>query len=135
MIFRIDDIGASTKQFEQYSRYRWANYGFLKRLPGLRAWGVYQELTAAEWEKFLKIFKNHNIKPLIAVTAAWVEKDSSLTPFPSKFPDEAQILKDARKEGKIDIANHGLTHCVVGRHLPAWRHSNRFYHHCTATTS
>jgi len=126
--FRIDDIGASTKQFEQYSYYKWANFWFLKRLPYLKAWGPYKELSAKEWTILLDIFKKNSIKPIIAITASWVEKNSSLTPFPKKFPHQAEILKRALKEGCIEIANHGLTHCVVGNHLPLLRHNNRRFH-------
>jgi len=126
--FRIDDIGASTKKFEQYSRFKWANFWFLKRLPFLKAWGPYSELTAKEWLVFLNIFKTNHIKPIIAITATWVDKNSSLIPFPEKFPTEAKILKQALKNNLIEIANHGLTHCVVGRHLPLLRHSNRYFH-------
>jgi len=126
--FRIDDIGASTKQFEQYSYYKWANFWFFKKLPYLKAWGPYQELTQKEWENILNIFNQNDIKPIIAITATWVEKDSSLTPFPKKFPEAATILKEALQKNKIIIANHGLTHCIVGKHLPLFRHSNRYFH-------
>jgi len=128
MIFRIDDIGASTKKFEQYSKIKLGNFWFLKRIWPFKDMGPYQELTAAEWEIFLNIFSKNNIKPIISITASWVEKDSSLTPFPKKFPSEAAILKKALKENKITIANHGLTHCVVGKHLPLFNASNRYFH-------
>lgn len=138
--FRIDDIGACTKHFNQYGqkvfRYRgityfyfpFANLGFFKRLPPFRRWAVYDEITAAEWKEFLAIFKEYNIVPIIAITATWVEKDNMLTPFPQKFPEEARVLKAAAKNNQIIIANHGLTHCVVGKHLPWWWGSNRKYH-------
>jgi peptidoglycan/xylan/chitin deacetylase (PgdA/CDA1 family) len=93
-----------------------------------RKWGPYPELTAPEWEKYLKIFEDHDIKPLVAITASWVEEDSQLTPFPDKFPEEAAVLKKAALQEKITIANHGLTHCIVGKHLPLLRHSNRPFH-------
>lgn len=128
MIFRIDDIGASTKKFEQYSKKKWANFWFFKKIRPFKAWGPYQELTAEEWEKIILIFKKNRIKPIIAITASWVEKDSSLTPFPKKFPEEASILKTASDKNEIIIANHGLTHCVVGRHLPLFNASNRYFH-------
>ena len=127
-IFRIDDIGASTKQFEQYSKHKWANFWFLKRMPYLKAWGPYKEVSAKEWTNIIEIFKNNNIKPIIAITATWVEKDSSLTPFPIKFPEEARVLKEASNNNQIEIANHGLTHCIVGKHLPLFKSSNRYFH-------
>lgn len=132
---RIDDIGASTKQFEQYGRqdfgplhFPWANYLFLKRMWPFKKWGPYAELTAQEWTAYLEIFRNFDIKPIVAITASWVEKDSRLTPFPDKWPEEAAVLKEAALQGKITIANHGLTHCIIGKHLPLLRHSNRNFH-------
>lgn len=138
--FRIDDIGACTKQFNQYGkkvfRYRefpyfffpLANLSFFKRLPPFRRWAVYDELTAHEWKDFLSIFKEHGIIPIIAITAVWVERDNAYTPFPEKFPEEARLLKEAAKNNEIIVANHGLTHCVVGSHLPKFWGSNRRYH-------
>jgi len=128
IIFRIDDIGASTKQFEQYSKWRVGNFWFLKRIWPFKKWGPYEELTAGEWEKILKFFEQNNIKPIVAITACWVEKNNSLTPFAQKFPEQANILKQAFIGGKIEIANHGLTHCMVGKHLPRFFTSNRKYH-------
>ena len=127
-IFRIDDIGASTKQFEQYSKIRGGNFWFLKRIWPFKSMGPYSELTASEWETFLNIFSENSIKPIISITASWVDKDSSLTPFPEKFPAESAVLKKALKENKIIIANHGLTHCIVGKHLPLFNASNRYFH-------
>ena len=97
-IFRIDDIGASTKQFEQYSKIRGGNFWFLKRIWPFKSMGPYSELTASEWETFLNIFSENSIKPIISITASWVDKDSSLTPFPEKFPAESAVLKKALKE-------------------------------------
>ena len=128
MIFRIDDIGASSKEFEQYGKWKIGNFWFLKRVKPFKKWGHYKELTKQEWVSFLAVFEQNNIKLTIAITAAWVEKDSSLTPFPQKFPEEASILKQASLDGKVEIANHGLTHCVVGKHLPKFFGSNRKFH-------
>jgi hypothetical protein len=138
--YRIDDIGSSTKYFNQHGKkwLRWrgkrvfyfpfANWSFLKRIYPFKGWAKYDELTAKEWSSFLKIFEENKIVPIIAITASWVEADSTLTPFPKKFPEEAQILKEAFLNGKIIIASHGLTHCVVGKHLPKFWNSNREYH-------
>jgi len=128
MTFRIDDIGASSKQFEQYSKIKWANLGFLKKIWPFKAWGPYQELTTEEWSEILNTFKQKNIKPIIAITATWVEKDSSLTPFPQKFPAQAQLLKEAFQADDIIIANHGLSHCIIGQHLPRFHYGNRYFH-------
>jgi hypothetical protein len=45
-----------------------------------------------------------------------------------KFPQEAETLKEGLELGLLEIANHGLTHCVVGKHLPKFFSSNRKYH-------
>ena len=131
--FRIDDIGASTKLYNQHAKEKWrffpfANFWFFKIVEPFRGWAKYEELTAFEWNKFLDIFNEYNIRPIIAVTACWVEKDGRPVPFPEKFPEQAAVLKKALKDDKIEIANHGLTHCVVGRHRPKFWGSNRRYH-------
>jgi len=126
--FRIDDIGASTKQFEQYSKVRGGNFWFLKKIWPFKAWGPYSELTADEWKKIIALFSRYQIKPIISITACWVERNNTLTPFPQKFPAAAAILKQSLRQNKIIVANHGLTHCVVGKHLPLFNASNRYFH-------
>lgn len=138
--FRIDDIGASTKHYNQHGRkwlkFRgkrvfylpWANFWFFKRISPFRGWAKYEEITKNQWIEFLKVFKDNGIVPIIAVTACWVEKDGSMTSFPVKFPEQAELLKSAYLNGEIIIANHGLTHCIVGKHLPKFWGSNRSYH-------
>lgn len=139
ILFRIDDIGASTKHFNQHGK-KWfsifgkkiiyfplANFWFFKIIPPFRKWAKYDELTAKEWKSILNIFEQNNIIPIIAITATWVDKKSNLIPFPEKFPEEARILKEAFINNKIIIANHGLTHCVLGKQLPRFWSSNRAY--------
>lgn len=126
--FRIDDIGTSSKYYNQHAKKRWLNVWFLKRIPPFAKWAVYNELSEGEWQRFLDIFEKHNIKPIISVTACWVDKNSNFIPFPEKFPAQAGLLKKAFLNDKIIIANHGLTHCVVGKHLPRFFGSNRKYH-------
>lgn len=112
---RIDDIGASSKRFEIYSK-RWRGLGntlFLKYLPGFRAWGPYREMTADDWEAVYRILRHRGAKLTVAVTGAWVERDATLVPFPEKFPEEAAKLKEGLQAGLLEIANHGLTHCVL----------------------
>lgn len=139
MIFRIDDIGASTKEFEQHGQ-KWfkifgkkiiyfplANFWFFKRIWPFKKWAKYNELTVSEWKGFLEIFKNNNIVPIVAITANWVERNGTLIPFPEKFKEEAEFLKDSFDKGEIIVANHGLTHCVVGKHTPKFWGSNRAF--------
>ncbi len=140
MIFRIDDIGSSTKYYNQHGKrlftfrgiplfyFPLADFWFLKRIKPFKEWAPYEELTGNEWKTLLDIFKKNNIKPIVAVTACWVDEKNNLIPFPEKFPEEAEILKKASKNGDIVIANHGLTHCVVGKHLPKIFGSVRKYH-------
>ncbi len=137
---RIDDIGASTKQLNQYGRtvfkiknhrvfyFPLANFWFFKRIKPFKGWGPYNELTTEEWQVFLDTFVKYKIKPIIAITACWVDTAGCLVPFPEKFPEEAGLLKKAEHSGLITVANHGLTHCVVGRHSPLFWGSNRNFH-------
>ena len=139
IILRIDDIGASSKQFEQYGKLSvrlfgheqslpFMSVGFLKRLPKISGWGVYREMAAAEWQAIFDLLKKYDAHLTVCITAAWTEKDGSLTPFPEKFPEEAAMLKRGLQDGLIEIGNHGLTHCVVGKHLPRLLSSNRTFH-------
>lgn len=132
LCLRIDDIGASSKRFEVYSkRFRGlGNWLFLKYLPGLRAWGPYREMTEGDWEAVFRILQDFRAKLTVAVTAAWVERDASLSPFPAKFPGEAAKLKEGLEAGLLEIANHGLTHCVLDgfRFRPRPFSSNRVSH-------
>lgn len=126
--FRMDDVGASTKQFEVYSKSRFGNFLFLKYLPPFKGWGPYEEIGPLLWEEIINLLNKYKSKITVAITAAWVDEKNDLTPFPKKFPKQAEILKEALKKNIIEIANHGLTHCVVGNHLPKAFSSNRKYH-------
>lgn len=125
---RMDDIGASTKVFEVYSRLPLGNVLFLKYVPPFRAWGPYRELTSGEWNRMLELLRQFHAHLTVGITAAWVEQSGQVTPFPQKFPHQAAIVRDGVREGLLEIANHGLTHCVVGRHLPRTWKSNRQFH-------
>ncbi|HLD83121.1 MAG TPA: polysaccharide deacetylase family protein [Candidatus Omnitrophota bacterium] len=137
---RIDDVFACTKKYEVYGREyiklgskglsisAISNFLFLKYTPGFRKRLPYRELNSKEWESILEIIERNNIRLTVGITAAWVEKDSSLVPFFEKFPKEAEALKHGLESGLIEIANHGYTHCVVGRHLPRLFASNRNLH-------
>ena len=85
-------------------------------------------MTVEIWDQVMDILKKTNACLTVGITAAWVNKDNSIVPFPEKFPEEAKILKAGLNEGLVEIANHGLTHCVVGKHLPKMFFSNRKYH-------
>src|SRR5258706_16350200 len=60
IIFRIDDIGASTKHFNQHGQkwfklfgkkmlyFTFSNFWFFKRIKPFKKWGKYDELTILE---------------------------------------------------------------------------------------
>lgn len=136
---RIDDIGASAKYYNRHIKFRVSILGHDIPLPGilnigplrtsrlLGGWAVYDELEPREWDELLNVFEEYSEVPIVSVTACWIDERSVLTPFPKKFPGEAQWLKQRLKEGKVLIANHGLTHCVPGRHMPGLFGSNQTY--------
>lgn len=129
---RMDDVGASSKKYEIYSK-RWlglGNFLFLKRMPYFRAWGPYAELQADDWEGILHLLESYNAKLTVAVTATWVEGDGSLVPYPTKWPDAYRALKGGVESGLVRIACHGLTHCVLQNNafLPKPFSSNRSAH-------
>lgn len=138
LALRMDDIGASSKRFEVYARRlplpgRAGDLGnvlFLKYLPPLRAWGPYAELDAGAWRAILDVLRSTGALLTVAITAAWVTEDGSLVPFPRRFPEQAEIIRSGMEEGLLEIAGHGLTHCVLGgrRYLPRPFGSNRSFH-------
>jgi peptidoglycan/xylan/chitin deacetylase (PgdA/CDA1 family) len=136
----MDDVFACSKKYEVYGREDivfWkvgvpisclSNFLFMKYVWGFRKRLPYREINAEEWKSIFEIFNRYNAKITIGITATWVEKDSNLTPFFEKFPKEANVLREGMKEGLVEIANHGYTHCVVGKHLPRPFSSNRILH-------
>ena len=126
--FRIDDIGASTKIFERYSKLPLGNLGFLKSRFLLGNWGPYQELNMEELEYLISAITQKKKKLAVAITAGWISNDNKLTPFNKRFPDQAKLLKEANDHGLIEILNHGLSHCIIGLHMPNHISSNRIYH-------
>ncbi|MBI4349125.1 MAG: polysaccharide deacetylase family protein [Elusimicrobia bacterium] len=118
---RLDDVGASSKRYEVYARAlplpgRVAHVGdllFFKFLPPLRAWGPYRELQADEWKRILEILDREGARMTVAVTAAWVTWSGDLIPFPERFPAQARVISEAESAGLLEVADHGLTHCVT----------------------
>ncbi len=127
---RIDDIGASSKEYEVYSKKTYGNFLFLKYLKPLKAWGPYREMSATEWEKVIELLQKYNARLTVGITASWVNFDGTMTPFDQKFPEQLEILKKGVKLGVFEIANHGLTHCVLkdNKFRPHPFQSNRIYH-------
>jgi len=138
LALRLDDVGASSKKYEVYSNWRFGrgrlavsgNWLWLKYIRPFKRWGPYREMTAIEWENIYSLLEKHNAKLTVAITAAWVTDEHSLTPFPQRFPEEASVLKDGLSAGHLEIANHGLTHCVIENNSfkPKLFSSNRIFH-------
>lgn len=130
LALRIDDIGASTKVHERYCSRRWLNVGILRDRRLFGAWGPYREMTGQEWRDVITLLRERSAKLTVAVTAAWVEEDGSLTPFPEKFPEEAEALREGARAGVLELAAHGLTHSVLKDKLflPRLFGSNRSHH-------
>ncbi len=136
---RIDDIGASAKYYNRHIKFRINfggmtvplhrifNIGPVKTCRFLKGWAVYDEMKPEEWDEIFKVFDEFSQIPIIAVTACWVDAKSNLIPFPEKFIEEAGYLKSKLKQRKIIIANHGLTHCVLGKQKSGFWGSNQFY--------
>jgi peptidoglycan/xylan/chitin deacetylase (PgdA/CDA1 family) len=106
------------------------NWLFLKYLPGWKAWGPYREMHASEWYQVLEVLQAASARMTVAITAAWADRADCVTPFPTRFPAQAEALRDGVRQGLIEIANHGLTHCVLEGNVfrPHWLTSNRAYH-------
>lgn len=136
----MDDVGAATKQNEVYGRTRIplgpihipfpGNFLFIKYIPGIKKWGPYPEMTPRQLESYLSLLETNRWPVTLGVTASWVEDDGRLTPYPVKYPEQARLLKKAAEHRIVEIANHGLTHCVLeGKQFrPRLFSSNRTAH-------
>ncbi len=131
LALRIDDIGASSKQHLYYAKRWWLNWGPLRDRRAFGHWAPYREMTPADWHQIYKVLERFTAKLTVGVTATWAEDDGTLVPFPEKFPDEAQALGEGLAKGYLEIANHGLTHCVLAagkyRRKPLYG-TNRLFH-------
>ena len=142
IVLRLDDVGASSKEYNQHGKVYWkifgkplpvaffSNWFFFKRIKPFANWAVYQELGKDEWTKIFLLLKSRNAKLTVGVTACWALSENELVPFNKKFPVVIAILKEGVEEGLIEIANHGLCHCVLKDNLfhPKLFSSNRIYH-------
>jgi peptidoglycan/xylan/chitin deacetylase (PgdA/CDA1 family) len=106
------------------------NFLFLQYCPGIRRWGPYRELSAAEWHAILETLAGADARMTVAITAAWVERDGRLVPFPAKFPAAAAAVRDGVRAGRLEVANHGYTHCLLAdrRFRPRLFAGNRQFH-------
>lgn len=129
---RMDDVGASSKYYEVYSKLPFGvgNILFLKYLPFIKAWGRYEEMAVSDWIDIIELLIKYNAKLTVAITASWVNKNGELIPFYDKFPQQLEQIRVGLDLGVLEIANHGLTHCVIQKKnfLPKLFSSNRKYH-------
>lgn len=137
---RIDDFFSSAKKYEACGKETvsicgktisissLSNFLFMKYLPGIRRRPRCPEMKVPELESLFEIIERNNARVTVGVTASWVEKNGGLVPFFEKFPEQAKFLKEKSQSGIAEIANHGLTHCVVGKHLPHLFRQNRTFH-------
>ena len=51
LVLRMDDVGASSKKFNVYSKSRIGNFLFLKKIKPFKAWGPYEEISTEQWKK------------------------------------------------------------------------------------
>jgi peptidoglycan/xylan/chitin deacetylase (PgdA/CDA1 family) len=131
LALRIDDIGASSKHHLYYAKRWYVNIGPLRDRRLFGHWAPYREMTPADWHQIYKILERFSAKLTVGITATWAEHDGTLVPFPDKFPDEAEAIGEGLAKGYLEIANHGLTHCVLDdrkyRRKPLYG-TNRPYH-------
>ena len=125
---RMDDVGSSTNTFEVYSKKRFGNFLFLKRMKHFKAWAPFRDIHLNEWEEIFQILIKYDARLTIGITAGWVDKYNNIIPFNKKYPELIPIFKKGIDSNLIELANHGLTHCLVGKHLPKLFSSNRTYH-------
>lgn len=124
----MDDFGASSKQFEIWSRSRLANLTPLKYVWPFKAMGKYREMHPDELHQLFRLVKDYGSRISLGVTACWVNQYSDLVPFNDIFPEQAAVIHLAVNEGIAEVVNHGYTHCQVGKHLPRWFDGNREAH-------
>lgn len=140
---RIDDFGASSKKFEVYGKTRMkfeeytlpipipkqiTNFLFLKKFKYWKGWAPYDEMTPDQILRMIMFCKENDLKFSLAITAGWVDENSNIIPYNKKFPTQLKVIKEGIKEGVFEVLSHGLTHCIVGKHLPRKFSSNRKYH-------
>jgi hypothetical protein len=111
---RIDDFGASSKRYERHRGKLFA----------------YREVTARELNELWIWLARRQSACTLAITACWVERDGTLTPYPQKFPLQAHTIRQGIAAGVFEVACHGLTHCIPGQHVRPWYslRSNRQWH-------
>lgn len=110
---RIDDIGAASKYYNRYANKRIYNLPFLWDRRFFGRWAPYPELEVEFYERLIDQLIEAGSSVTLAITACWVEPSGALIPFDEKYPDQAIVISSGIKAGVFEVANHGLTHCVL----------------------
>ena len=113
LALRIDDIGASSKEHLYYTKRWYSNFGPLRSRRLFGHWAPYREMSPRDWHQVYRVLERFRAKLTVGITATWVEDDGALVPFPDKFPAEAAAIGEGVAKGLLEVANHGLTHCVL----------------------
>lgn len=127
-MIRIDDLGASSKRYERWSHHTWANVWPLYNRQFFGAWGPYRELTADELDQIFKVVAHASKTITVAITAYWVKRNGSLMAYHRRFPAQAAMVAYWARRGVVEVAAHGMTHCVPGFHRHRWIGNNRYWH-------
>lgn len=110
---RIDDLGASSKRYERH----WGK------------WFPYRELSPDELADLAYWLRKTHSRCTLAITAYWVERHGATTRFDKKFPEQARVIRQMASAGLVEVASHGMYHCVPGKHAGGWWwKSNREWH-------
>lgn len=125
---RLDDLGASSKQFEWWSRRRWANVWPLHSRALFGAWGPYRELAPHALDRICIAVDTVGRTLTLAITPNWVERDGTLIPYETKYPQHAAVVRRWARAGVVTVVQHGWTHCLPGQHHPRWIGGNRPAH-------
>ena len=122
IVLRMDDVGASTKKYNQHGKIFWdifgrkvpiaffANWLFFKRIKPFSNWAPYSELNVTQWKNIFLLLRKYNATLTVGLTASWAISDTEIISFDKKFPDESSIIKEGVEEKILEIANYGLTH-------------------------
>lgn len=126
---RIDDLGASSKAYEQWSRTRWANIGPFKRWRPWKAMGPYREMDGKEIDSLAWRLAEYHSRATLAITATWRDPHKGLIPYREKFPHQAEVIRHWVDRDVFEIAMHGYTHTNLAvDHRPRFWSGNRAAH-------
>ncbi|MEC8299458.1 MAG: polysaccharide deacetylase family protein [Pseudomonadota bacterium] len=114
-LLRMDDFGACSRVYEKHSSKFFGLLDFYplyhRRLLG--SWGPFRELSVEEIVEIATILGERNVMMLFCITAGWPCINGGIAKFHEVFPEQSKKIKEYAQLGIFQIANHGLTHCVL----------------------